>query len=128
MANSWQGEFSWQNLKVDGFEGTSPVGSFPPNGYGLYDMTGNVWEWTKDLFASSHGEMRACCAPPLLPGERFTRRVIKGGSHLRAQPLPPVPAGGAAERDRRYLDEPHRLQVRGSTERCRALAVAFTHS
>jgi sulfatase modifying factor 1 len=50
MANSWQGEFPWQNLKLDGFEGTSPVGSFPPNGYGLRDMTGNTWEWTSDWF------------------------------------------------------------------------------
>ncbi|HUK95884.1 MAG TPA: formylglycine-generating enzyme family protein [Gaiellaceae bacterium] len=83
MANTWQGEFPWQNLKVDGFAGTSPVGSFPPNGYGLYDMTGNVWEWTTDFFTASHEE-RACCAPQLLPGERFPRRVIKGGSHLCA--------------------------------------------
>jgi formylglycine-generating enzyme len=86
MANTWQGEFPWQNLKVDGHEGTSPVGSFPPNGYGLYDMTGNVWEWTSDLFDSAPAEEieSPCCAPASEPGERFPRRVIKGGSHLCA--------------------------------------------
>jgi sulfatase modifying factor 1 len=85
MANTWQGEFPWQNLKLDGFEATSPVGSFPPNGYGLFDVTGNVWEWTTDFFTSRHDkETRACCAPQLLPGENFPRRVIKGGSHLCA--------------------------------------------
>jgi len=85
MANTWQGEFPWQNLKLDGFEATSPVGSFPPNGYGLFDVTGNVWEWTTDFFTSRHDkETRACCAPQLLLGENFPRRVIKGGSHLCA--------------------------------------------
>jgi formylglycine-generating enzyme len=85
MANTWQGEFPWQNLKLDGHEGTSPVGSFPPNGYGLYDMAGNVWEWTTDFFTPHHdGETRACCAPQVLLGETFPRRVIKGGSHLCA--------------------------------------------
>ena len=54
MANTWQGEFPWQNTLDDGFEGTSPVKTFPPNGYGLYDMAGNVWEWTVDFFAASH--------------------------------------------------------------------------
>jgi sulfatase modifying factor 1 len=85
MANSWQGEFPWQNLRTDGYEGTSPVAAFPPNGYGLYDMTGNVWEWTSDYFAA-HGEAvaNACCAPGARAGERIPRRVIKGGSHLCA--------------------------------------------
>jgi formylglycine-generating enzyme required for sulfatase activity len=86
MANTWQGEFPWQNLKADGHEGTSPVGSFPPNGYGLVDMTGNVWEWTCDLFDSAPAEEieSPCCAPAPEPDERFPRRVIKGGSHLCA--------------------------------------------
>ena len=85
MANTWQGEFPWQNLNLDGFEGTSPVGSFPPNGYGLYDMTGNVWEWTSDWFRADRSESESpCCAPPVRPGERFPRKAIKGGSHLCA--------------------------------------------
>ncbi|HSS35247.1 MAG TPA: formylglycine-generating enzyme family protein, partial [Patescibacteria group bacterium] len=50
MANTWQGEFPWQNLLTDGFMGTSPVRSFPPNGYGLFDVAGNVWEWTVDFY------------------------------------------------------------------------------
>jgi formylglycine-generating enzyme len=85
MTNSWQGEFPWQNLRTDGYEGTSPVSVFPPNGYGLYDMTGNVWEWTTDFFAL-HGESgeHACCVPGAQPGENIPRRVIKGGSHLCA--------------------------------------------
>jgi formylglycine-generating enzyme len=81
LANSWQGEFPWQNLMLDGYAGTSPVGAFPPNGYGLYDMTGNVWEWTRDSFTASHSQ-KPCCAPP--SDERIPRRIIKGGSHLCA--------------------------------------------
>ena len=99
MANTWQGEFPWQNHKANGYEGTSPVASFPPNGYGLYDMTGNVWEWTDDFFTPRHpdDQPKACCVPrnprfaspddsyPVgVPGENFPRRVIKGGSHLCA--------------------------------------------
>jgi formylglycine-generating enzyme required for sulfatase activity len=89
MANTWQGAFPWQNLVTDGYVGTSPVGSFPPNGYGLYDTAGNVWEWTSDPFvmaSSSEGD-HGCCAPDgVAPAaaERFPRRVIKGGSHLCA--------------------------------------------
>ena len=65
MANTWQGEFPWQNLELDGFAGTSPVGTFPANGYGLFDMTGNVWEWTVDYFQARHAGAvdHACCAP-----------------------------------------------------------------
>jgi formylglycine-generating enzyme required for sulfatase activity len=81
LANSWQGEFPWQNLMLDGYAGTSPVGAFPPNGYGLCDMTGNVWEWTQDSFTASHSQ-KPCCAPP--SDERIPRRIIKGGSHLCA--------------------------------------------
>ena len=54
MANTWQGEFPWQNLRLDGYEGTAPVGSFPPNGYGLYDMAGNVWQWVNDWYSSTY--------------------------------------------------------------------------
>jgi formylglycine-generating enzyme len=88
MANTWQGQFPWQNLLLDGYEGTSPVGAFPPNGFGLCDMTGNVWEWTSDLFRPRHHpEAAACCAhrdASAMPAGGIPRRVIKGGSHLCA--------------------------------------------
>jgi formylglycine-generating enzyme required for sulfatase activity len=99
LANTWQGEFPWQNLKTDGYAGTSPVHAFPANGYGLHDMAGNVWQWTSDFFTAQHsesGEM-PCCIPhnprinePILadaagrPGAHIPRRVIKGGSYLCA--------------------------------------------
>jgi formylglycine-generating enzyme len=99
MANTWQGAFPQQNLKQDGFERTSPVRSFPPNGYGIYDMIGNVWEWTTDFWSTRHtaDAPKACCVPhnprggaeaqsydPCQPEIRIPRRVLKGGSHLCA--------------------------------------------
>ncbi|MGH3476964.1 MAG: formylglycine-generating enzyme family protein [Nocardioidaceae bacterium] len=100
LANTWQGEFPWQNLMLDGYERTSPIRHFPPNGYGLFDMAGNVWEWTTDYFAPRHadGDSPSCCTPRnprvLSPdesdehtaatGHPIPRRVVKGGSHLCA--------------------------------------------
>jgi sulfatase modifying factor 1 len=85
MANTWQGRFPWENLKVDGYEGTSPVDAFPANGYGLYDMIGNVWEWTASSLAPprAENEKKSCCVPSD-SGGHAARRVVKGGSHLCA--------------------------------------------
>ena len=99
MANTWQGEFPFQDLGSDGFCGRAPVGSFPPNGYDLYDMAGNVWEWTEDWYSERHAAdaAKSCCVPrnpaggreafsydPTQPGFRIPRKVIKGGSYLCA--------------------------------------------
>ncbi len=102
MANYWQGLFPFANTREDGWERTSPVGSFPANGHGLYDMIGNVWEWTRDWWEEHPAPARkanpqACCtiSNPRggtlkgsldrgQPDIRIGRKVLKGGSHLCA--------------------------------------------
>jgi formylglycine-generating enzyme len=101
LANYWQGEFPWQNFALDRFERTAPVGSFPPNGYGLFDMIGNAWDWTVDWYIDHHVTQASCCAPasrlnprnddregsidPNAPGASIPRKVLKGGSFACAE-------------------------------------------
>ncbi len=86
MANIWQGEFPLENLATDGYARTSPVGVFPPNGYGLFDMIGNVWEWTTDWFSPHHAAEAPspCCMVENARGAPIPQKVVKGGSHLCA--------------------------------------------
>lgn len=83
MANTWQGRFPYRN---DGWSGTSPVATFPPNGFGLFDMIGNVWEWTTTEFSAHHRLQqppKSCCAP-VGPADPTVLQTLKGGSHLCA--------------------------------------------
>ncbi len=90
FANTWQGRFPYLNTGARGWVGTAPVGSFPPNGFGLYEMTGNTWEWTADAWEDTHlAPAPTCgCSPSAEPvsdsPDPRSRRVTKGGSHLCA--------------------------------------------
>ena len=98
LANYWRGRFPHERIASDGWARTSPVGTFPANGFGLVDMIGNVWEWTSDWYALPQPPASPCCVPrnprggseaasrdPADPGRNFGRRVLKGGSHLCAE-------------------------------------------
>jgi formylglycine-generating enzyme required for sulfatase activity len=90
MCNAWQGDFPYENTKADGFEGTAPVGSYLPNGYGLCDMAGNAWEWCSDNYRPNYYEDSPKKNPQgpgasLDPQEANTpKRVQRGGSFLCA--------------------------------------------
>jgi formylglycine-generating enzyme required for sulfatase activity len=89
LANTWQGRFPDQNQCDDGFAATAPVRSFPPNGYGLYDMIGNVWEWTADWYRPDAYQLGGPAVNPRGPDASFDpaepyqpKRVTRGGSFL----------------------------------------------
>ena len=107
MVNRWQGSFPYRNTGADGWVGTSPVMTFPANGYGLFDVTGNVWEWTTDYYADAPCAAGTRGHRRRRPAEPARRSIGRAGfanpapraqgrlAPLLARVLPALPAGGA---------------------------------
>ena len=125
MANVWQGEFPLRNEVLDGYEYTAPVRSFPPNGWGLFEMTGNVWEWTADWYQDHGAIAHACCTVDKPRGRRPRgqhRRCRPGArppqgdegwlAPVRAELLPALSPRGAHGAGRRHVDVASRLPLR----------------
>ena len=124
MANTWQGSFPYANTGADGWVGTSPVGTFPANGYGLVDMTGNTWEWTSDYYSPRHIVPGAAAIDagaargPACHGERragFADAASRTQGRLPpvlSRVLPALPSGRPQRPSRRHRDDPHRVPLR----------------
>ena len=131
MANTWQGAFPHENLKLDGYGRTSPVTAFPPNGYGVYDMIGNVWEWTTDWYSTKHepDAAKACCIPEnprgggragKLRSRHAQHQDSSQGAQGRfasvcAELLPALPPGRTSPGAGGHIDEPCGIPLRCSS-------------
>ena len=125
--------FRGRTSSDDGFERTSPVTAFPPNGYGVHDMIGNVWEWTTDWYTPKHeaDAPKACCIPEnprggtrgrklrSLPAEDQNSPQGDQGrlAPLRAELLPPLPSRRTPRGGSRHIHQPRRISLRRAEQR-----------